>query len=407
MENIRIFGEEIIDENAVRQLENCVEPDGYGVLTADAHYGYGHPIGGAVAYKNKISLSGVGFDIACGNKAVRTELIAKDVDVARVMDEITAQIGFGIGRPNPTPIDDPVFVQVDQLDIGMSRSQKKSLFDKARAQLGTVGSGNHFVDLFEDEQGYLWVGVHFGSRGFGHTLTMGFIALSQGKSFGDRVSTGGMDSAPILFDAKSEMGRDYIRAIHVAGDYAYAGRDYVVDKVLEILGAKANYEVHNHHNFAWKEKHFGEEFWVVRKGCTPAFPGQEGFIGANMFDTSVVVRGREGEASSKALYSTVHGAGRVMSRRKARGKTKWKKGPNGERRIITVSPGIINYADTQQRAKELGIELRGGGADESPECYKKLEDVLHYMEDTIEVRHRLRPIGVAMAGEEVYDPYKD
>ncbi len=406
MQNLIIFGQDIIDTQSIDQIKNCIEADGFGVLTADAHYGYGHPIGGAVAYKDKISLSGVGFDIACGNKAVRTDIMADDVEVGKVMDEITRQIGFGIGRPNPTPIDDPVFVQIDQLDINMPRSHKKSLMDKAKAQLGTVGSGNHFVDLFKDEEGYLWIGVHFGSRGFGHTLTMGFMALAQGKKFGDRVNTGGMDAPPILFDVKTELGRDYIRAIHVAGDYAYAGRDYVVDKVLEILQGNTTYHVHNHHNFAWKEKHFGEDYWVVRKGCTPAFPGQEGFIGANMFDVSVIVRGKETELSEKALYSTVHGAGRVMSRRKARGKVKWKK-QDGKRKQVVVSPGVVDFNNTQQKAKELGIELRGGGADESPECYKKLDEVIESMGDTIEVLHRLHPIGVAMAGDEVYDPYKD
>lgn len=406
MENLTIFGEELIDRQSIEQIRRCVGEEDLAVLTADAHYGYGHPIGGAVAYRRHISLSGVGFDIACGNKAVRTDILAADVEVGQVMDEITRQIGFGLGRPNPTPIDDPVFVQIDQLDLPVSAQQKKFLFERAKEQLGTVGSGNHFVDLFEDEEGYLWVGVHFGSRGFGHMLTMGFIALSQNRRFFDKVKTGGMDSPPILFEAKSEIGRDYLRAIHVAGEYAYAGRDYVVDKVLEILGGGATYSVHNHHNFAWKEKHFGEDYWVVRKGCTPAFPGQEGFIGANMFDTSVIVRGQENHDSERALYSTIHGAGRVMSRRKALGKVKWKK-QGGHRRPVVVSPGVVDFRDTQRRARELGIELRGGGADESPECYKSLQEVIDSMGETIEVLFRLRPIGVAMAGAEVYDPYKD
>ena len=174
-----------------------------------------------------------------------------------------------------------------------------------------------------------------------------------------------------------------------------------------MLGAEVTYEVHNHHNFAWKEPHFGEEYWVVRKGCTPAFPGQQGFIGANMFDHSVIVEGVDSELSERALYSTVHGAGRVMSRRKARGKTKWKRGKDGRKRPVVVSPGLVNFKATQQKAREMSIELRGGGADESPECYKQLSEVLDHMGDTIKVLFRLRPLGVAMAGAEVFDPYKD
>lgn len=406
-DRLTIFGREIIDEQSIEQIKNCYSENDYAVLTADAHYGYGHPIGGAVAYKDKISLSGVGFDIGCGNKAVRTEILAEDVDIAKLMDEIVATIGFGIGRPNPTPIDHPIFDMIKQLNLQIPAKEKKALMHKARTQLGTVGSGNHFVDIFKDQKGYLWIGVHFGSRGFGHTITKGFIAIAKGKDFGDKVSEGGMDSKPILFDAHSEVGMDYIEAMNVAGEYAYAGRNYVVDKVLDILQTKSNYEVHNHHNFAWKEKHYGEDYWVVRKGCTPAFPGQQGFIGANMFDDSVIVEGVDTELSRKGLYSTVHGAGRVMSRRKAKGKTKWVKGKDGKKYQKVISPGLVNFSRTQHKAQKLGIELRGGGADESPQCYKLLDDVLYYMGDTIKVLHRLSPIGVAMAGKEIYDPYKD
>ena len=408
MNPVKIFGKEIIDHQSIQQIERCMDEGAHGVLTADAHYGYGHPIGGAIAYKNKISLSGVGFDIGCGNKAVKTSIQASDVDIAQLMDEIIRQIGFGIGRPNPTPIEHPVIDKIDQLKLPVSRSGHTSLVDKAKSQLGTVGSGNHCVDLFEDESdGTLWIGVHFGSRGYGHSITKGFIALSRDKAFEDRVNEGGMDSPPILFDADSEVGITYIEAMNIAGEYAYAGRDYVCDKILEILQSRSTFEVHNHHNFAWKEEHFGEKYWVVRKGCTPAFPGQLGFIGSNMFDTSVVVEGNDTNLSREALYSTVHGAGRVMSRRKATGKVKWKKGKDGRRRPVAVSKGLVDFTTTQEKAKQLGIELRGGGADESPECYKKLDEVLEHMGDTIRVIHRLKPIGVAMAGADIYDPYRD
>lgn len=404
---IKIFGREIIDDQSVAQLENCLTEESIGVLTADAHYGYGHPIGGAVAYPDHISLSGVGFDIACGNKAVKTALKANEIDTSAIMDEIVKKIGFGIGKPNPIPAEHPVLDELKELELKAPASLKSKLLSIAREQLGTVGAGNHFVDLFEDEEGYLWIGVHFGSRGFGHKLTTGFISLSQGLKFEDRPKNTNMDSDPILFHIKSEMGIDYIQVIELAGKYAYAGRDIVVDTVLDILGTQATYEVHNHHNFAWREEHFGKDYWVVRKGCTPAFPGQKGFIGSNMFDTSVIIEGVDSPDSADGLYSTVHGAGRVMSRRKAKGKTKWVKGKSGRRRIITTKPGVVDFRKTQEKARALGIELRGGGADESPECYKSLEEVLKYQGNTIRILHRLKPIGVAMAGDDDFDPYID
>jgi len=438
MKKITIFGKEIIDENSIKQIENCISDENdIAVLTADAHYGYGHPIGGAVAYRNKISLSGVGFDIACGNKAVRTNIFASEINVAKVMDEIFDRISFGIGRKNDEPIDHQVFEEIRNAEF----TPLKQFANLAEKQLGTVGSGNHFVDLFKDEDGFLWIGVHFGSRGFGHKTTTGFIALSQGKGFNDKAGEGSMDAPPILFDADSELGLSYISAINLAGKYAYAGRDTVVNKVLEILGnPTVTFSVHNHHNFAWREEHFGNEYWVVRKGCTPAFPQQRGFIGATMADTSVIVEGVDSELSKSALYSTVHGAGRVMSRTAAAGKKKWfkawvcgQRGCDGQLPIATdrgddgsnpkcpkcgskthrhnwteiKQAGLVDFDAVKEAMKLKSIELRGAGADEAPQCYKRLTDVLSYQGDTIKVLHYLTPIGVAMAGSDTVDPYKD
>jgi len=404
---LHIVGYPLIDEPTIRQMETCSQQGAYAALTADAHYGYNHPIGGVVAYRRHLSLSGVGFDIACGNKAVRTGLNVHEVDLSGVMDEIERVISFGIGRKNLERVDHPVLDRIDRMDLGIPSSVRRSLLEKATSQLGTVGAGNHFVDLFSDEQGKLWIGVHFGSRGFGHSLTLGFMALAQGKDFGDRVKEDAMDAPPILFDLETPTGQAYLEALDIAGTYAYAGRDWVVERILQILQTKADYSVHNHHNFTWKEEHFGETFWVVRKGCTPAFPGQQGFIGSNMLDESVIVEGVDGLEARNTLYSTVHGAGRVLSRRQATGKVKWQKGPDGSRRRVQIAPGRVDYGHTRELAHTQGIDLRGGGADESPECYKVLDEVLSYHHDSIRIRHRLAPVGVIMAGEDVYDPYKD
>lgn len=405
MHNLTIFGRELIDEQPIRQIERCITSErDIAVLNADAHYGYGHPIGGAVAYMDRISLSGVGFDIACGNYAVRTDITVKEINVSKIMDEIFRRISFGIGRPNNEPVGHQVLEKISKANFVPQRK----LFSLAKEQLGTVGAGNHFVDLFEDENGLLWIGVHFGSRGFGYRTTTGFIALSRGLLFEEKVREGSMDAPPILFDSESVLGQSYIEAMNLAGEYAYAGRELVVKKVIEILdNPGVTFEVHNNHNFAWREEHSGEKYWVVRKGCTPAFPNQRGFVGATMADDSVIIEGVENETSRKALYTTVHGAGRVMSRTRSAGRRKWIRGKNGISRLEVIKQGIVDFDEVRSKIKRRHIELRGGDADEAPECYKNLDEVLKHQGDTIRILYRLHPVGVAMAGPEIFDPYKD
>jgi tRNA-splicing ligase RtcB (3'-phosphate/5'-hydroxy nucleic acid ligase) len=374
------------EDRTVRQLERCVaaEQGAVGVLCADGHVGYSQPVGGVVAYRDHISVSGVGYDIGCGNKAVRTDLRHEDIaaDLPRIMDAIVGRISFGVGRRNAAPVDHPVLDAIRDADAPPQRA----LHELAVAQLGTVGAGNHYVDLFADEDGAVWVGVHFGSRGFGHKTATTYLALA-----GER--PGGMDAPPTLIPVDSQLGEEYIAAMALACDYAYAGRDVVVDRVLAILGASPTHAVHNNHNFAARETHDGEDWWVVRKGCTPAFPGQEGFVGSTMGEPSVILAGADTAAARAALYSTVHGAGRRLSRTQAKGK----KG----------RPGLIDYAAVRADLRDRGIELRGGDADEAPDAYKRLDEVLAEHGDSIQVLHRLRPLGVAMAGPDTFDPYRD
>ena len=430
--NVTVRGD--VDARAVEQLQRCADEGDTlaAAICADGHLGYSQPIGGVVAYRRQISPSGVGYDIGCGNKAVKTNIIAGTLhgtEIARIMDEIVARISFGMGRVNDEPVDHPVLDRIAHADFAPQRKLAQS----ASAQLGTVGSGNHYVDLFEDEQGWLWVGVHFGSRGFGHKTASGFLALAQGKEFHEHAADGEMDSPPVLFDTHGELGQAYLSGMELAGEYAYAGRDLVVKKVLEILQATAVEEVHNHHNFAWLETHQGEDVWVVRKGCTPAFPGQRGFVGATMGEPSVILEGIESPAGEDLLYSTVHGAGRVISRTQAAGRsrrrwscanrecnwsqTKGQHAPDDKlcplcgarvtKEWIKLSEGAIDWRAVTAELSERRIELRGGGADEAPGAYKRLDAVLDAHKDTIRILHTLTPIGVAMAGADIYDPFKD
>ncbi len=177
-----------------------------------------------------------------------------------------------MGVPARERVGHPVLEKIRTAEFAPQRK----LAGLAESQLGTVGSGNHYVNLMEDELGRVWVGVHFGSRGFGHKTASGFLALAQGLPFDGHAAEGEMDSPPVLLELGTELGDAYIAAMKLAGEYAYAGRDVVVGKVLGILSAGTVHEVHNHHNFAWREEHFGRAYWVIRKGCTPARPGPGG-----------------------------------------------------------------------------------------------------------------------------------
>jgi tRNA-splicing ligase RtcB len=434
------------DEGAVRQMETCmVAGDAVaGVLCADHHLGYSAPIGGVIAYEDYVSPSSVGYDIGCGNKAVSTNLFLGDIraDLPKIMDEISRRISFGMGRPNNEPVDHEIF---DRINREAPMRGVRDLIGTARAQLGTVGSGNHYVDLFAEEgTDRIWIGVHFGSRGFGHKIASGFLALAQGKEFADHADGGEMHSPPVLLHKDSPLGYTYIETMNLAGDYAYAGRDVVVDKVLEILGSPAVvHEVHNHHNFSWLENVNGVDCWVVRKGSTPLYPGQQGFVGGSMGENAVIIEGfgdgglvTTGKrllawaAGQEAIWSAPHGAGRVMSRTEAKGRQRKRVTCNncghtqgrGEP-SFTICPecmhgdvsktwvqereGRVDWKAVQKRLRRQGIELRGGDADEAPEAYKRLPEVLAAHADYVEVKHSLRPIGVAMAGSGVVDKYKD
>src|SRR5687768_13615149 len=183
------------DEKTLAQLRDVGSRAEKAALMADGHVGYVMPIGGVAAYDNKASVVGVGFDIACGNAAIRTNLNIGSFDRAeleRFADEIQRTISFGVGRRNESsdaPVNDPLFKSSswDALKEVAGRHEHDALIKKARQQLGTVGSGNHYVDVFADETGTLWVGVHFGSRGLGHTIASGFLSLAQDKKWGERV----------------------------------------------------------------------------------------------------------------------------------------------------------------------------------------------------------------------------
>ena len=366
------------DDNTIAQMRNCMSYGDVaaGVICSDGHLGYAQPVGGVIAYRDQISVSGVGFDIACGNMAVKLDTKFKDIEasVGTIIADIAKTISFGVGRVNEERVDHELF----ESDLWLA-SDREDYKPKAKAQLGTVGSGNHYVDLMRDENNSVWIGVHFGSRGLGHSTATKYLKMAGGKD--------GMNVPPTVLDAKSDLGQAYLAGMNLGGLYAYAGREWVVERVRKIVGGAVLDSIHNHHNFAWTEEHGGEVLWVVRKGATPAFPGQRGFVGGSMGDDAVILEGVESERSEQLLYSTVHGAGRLFGRKEAK------------RRFQRTE------MDCWLRTR--GVMLVGADLDESPMAYRRLPKVLAEHAGTVNILHTLRPFAVVMAGDGEFDPFRD
>ncbi len=374
---LTVIGEH--DPATVAQMRNCMSVGNAvaGVICADGHLGYAQPVGGVIAYEGQISISGVGFDIGCGNMAARldTPFAAIEGRVGPIIRDVARAIAFGIGRANAERVEHALLDDAEAWrasDMGDYRA-------KAAAQLGTVGSGNHYVDLMRDEAGFVWIGVHFGSRGLGHTSATRYLKAAGGRD--------GLSVPPAVVDEDSEIGRRYIAAMQLAGRYAYAGREWVVERVRRIIGGAVTDAVHNHHNYAWRETHGGRDLWVVRKGATPAFPGQRGFVGGSMGDDAVILEGVDSPEARASLHSTVHGAGRLFGRNEAKRR--------------------FTRAAMDRWLEERGVVLIGADLDESPMAYRRLPDVLAHHAGTVRVLHTLRPFAVAMAGAGEFDPFRD
>jgi tRNA-splicing ligase RtcB (3'-phosphate/5'-hydroxy nucleic acid ligase) len=374
---LTVFGQH--DEATVAQMRNCMSVGDVvaGVICADGHLGYAQPVGGVIAYEKQISISGVGFDIGCGNMAVQLDVqFATIADrVGPIIRDVAKTISFGIGRRNEERVEHALFDDAD----AWRESDMQAYRQKAVTQLGTVGSGNHYVDLMRDEDDFVWIGVHFGSRGFGHTSATRYLKAAGGKD--------GMNVPPAVIDEDSEIGSRYIAAMQLAGRYAHAGREWVVERVRTIIGGAVTDTVHNHHNYAWRETHGGRDLWVVRKGATPAFPGQRGFVGGSMGDDAVIIEGIDSPEARASLYSTIHGAGRLFGRKEAKRR--------------------FGRAEMDAWLQSRGVTLIGADLDESPMAYRRLPEVLGHHAGSVKVLHTLRPFAVAMAGAGEFDPFKD
>ena len=382
----RIWGEGL-EEGSLEQMRQAARlPVAVaGALMPDAHVGYGLPIGGVLATENAVIPYAVGVDIAC-----RMRLSVYDIpggELKGMQDRLEKilqrETNFGTGGEFKTPL------QHDVLDEDWSVTQvTKKVFDKARAQLGTSGSGNHFVefgtlmldkaDLGLEPGSYLALLSHSGSRGSGATIADFYSKLAMSRH---------PELPPELkrlawLDLDSEEGQEYWAAMNLMGRYAAANHEMIHRKIARALGAKVIAGVENHHNFAWKETHGGKETIVHRKGATPAGEGVLGVIPGSMATPGFVVRGR---GSAASLESASHGAGRVMSRTAAREKFRW------------------NHFKSM--LDDAGVKVLSAGIDEAPGVYKDIHAVMAAQSDLVDVIARFDPriVKMADAGEKPED----
>ena len=371
----RTWGEDI-DEGAHNQMRQaCAVPSAVGAaLMPDAHIGYGLPIGGVLALENAVIPYAVGVDIACRMKLTVIDMPVETLDkrFEQYKDSLMRGTRFGIGCAHETPQDHPVMDQ----DWTVSRVTRMNK-DKARKQLGTSGSGNHFAefgkltlterddDLNLDAGEYVALLSHSGSRGTGASVCDTYSNIARSllpRRYASEFGRLGW------LDMDSQEGQEYWAAMNLMGDYASANHDVLHRLVIKILGARKVAEVENHHNFAWLENHDGRDVVVHRKGATPAGEGVLGVIPGSMADPAFVVRGK-GEPSS--LCSASHGAGRRMSRRKAKDK--------------------YNFNAVRRDLEKKGVRVISAGADEVPGVYKDIHEVMAAQQDLVDIVARFDP----------------
>ena len=398
----RAWGEGL-EQGAVDQMNAAVRlPVALqGALMPDAHQGYGLPIGGVLATDNVVIPYAVGVDIACRMKLSVFDIPGDQID--RMRDTLTNALRretlFGAGAGFKRPSEHQVLDE----DWAITPITQR-VFDKARAQIGTSGSGNHFAefgiltidesktgtgadssakqtptgDMFLPPGRYLALLSHSGSRGAGAQVADHYSRLAR-------------DLHPELppelkylawLDLDSEPGQEYWAAMNLMGRYAAANHAIIHQKVAKHIGARVIAGVENHHNFAWKETHGGKEMIVHRKGATPAAAGVMGVIPGSMASPGFVVRGR---GVPESLESASHGAGRRMSRRAATEQFRWNQ----------IKPIL----------EQAGVQLLSAGIDENPLAYKDIHEVMRQQRDLVEVVARFDPriVRMADAGERPED----
>lgn len=379
----RTWGKDGIDEQSHQQMYNaCSLPIATaGALMPDAHIGYGLPIGGVLACENAVIPYAVGVDIACRMKMSVLDMPTHTLDSRFNLFKESLQGGtvFGVGKEWDKRQSHRVMDQ--NWSVSRVTRERKT---KAWKQLGTSGSGNHFVEFGEltleardDELGldagkYVALLSHSGSRGTGAAVCSTYSDIARSRLPKKHAHYGRL----AWLDLDTEAGREYWAAMNLMGDYASANHDVIHRLVTKLLGAEVIAGVENHHNFAWKETHGGKDVIVHRKGATPAGAGVLGVIPGSMADPAFVVRGK---GNAESLNSAAHGAGRRMSRKKAKSTYRW----NAVRKDL----------------EKKGVRVLSAGADEVPGVYKDIRTVMSEQSDLVDIVARFDPKIVRMCGD--------
>lgn len=385
--DFNIFGAEYIEAGALDQMNYATKlPIAVaGALMPDAHQGYGLPIGGVLATENAIIPYGVGVDIGCRMCLSIFDINPDDLSEKEnyFKRELLENTLFGAGKEFKKPTEHEVLERKEFYEIGLLRQ----LQSKAAAQIGSSGSGNHFVEFGmvdltgEDHDNDLsglgipkgkYVGLlsHSGSRGLGANIANHFTRVAKEKRFLPKAAAN-----LSWFTMDEEEGIQYWKAMNLAGDYASACHHIIHEKIAKQLGRQPLKMVENHHNFAWKEMYNGKEVIVHRKGATPAGKNVLGIIPGSMTAPGFIVNGRGEEAS---LSSASHGAGRRMSR--------------------TAAMKSITHETLKQELKKHGVKLVGGGLDEAPQAYKDIETVMQSQKQLVDIVGKFYPKIVRMDG---------
>lgn len=378
-----VYGREHIEQGAFMQMEAAARlPVAVaGALMPDAHHGYGLPIGGVLATDNAIIPYGVGVDIGCRMCLSIFDINVQELDTntAFFSRELGAATLFGSGGSFKQPHDHAVMDHSAFNETNLLSGLK----DRAWRQLGSSGSGNHFVefgvvevteadDVLNVPVGtYLGLLSHSGSRALGANIAAHYTKLAK------QLRQLPADAANLAWlNLDEEAGMEYWIAMNLAGDYASACHHIIHEKIARQLGRAPLKMVENHHNFAWKEYHEGREVIVHRKGATPAGKDVLGIIPGSMTAPGFIVKGR-GVASS--VSSASHGAGRKMSR--------------------TAALKQVTKAELENELAKQGVTLLGGGLDEAPFAYKDIETVMQSQSDLVTTVGKFTPKIVKMCGD--------
>ena len=377
-----VFGSSFIEEGALKQMQQAVRlPVSFaGALMPDAHQGYGLPIGGVLATENAVIPYGVGVDIGCRMCLSIFDLDSKELDsrskifTAALYDHTL----FGAGKEFKKATDHEVLDRREFNLLGLL----KGLQQRAAQQLGSSGSGNHFVEfgLVEIDEPdevlnvppgkYIGLLSHSGSRALGANVANHFTKMAKQKR-----KLPGEAANLAWFNLDEEEGIEYWMSMNLAGDYASACHHVIHEKMAKELGRQPVKMVENHHNFAWKENHHGKEVVVHRKGATPAGKNVLGIIPGSMTAPGFIVKGK-GEVAS--LDSASHGAGRRMSR--------------------TAAIKSITAKELKEELEKHQVKLIGGGLDEAPHAYKDIEQVMQSQKQLVDIVGRFYPRIVRMDG---------